>query len=258
MMQTGVENASPAYVDRSFRCLLTATTSEIGGDTARGFAENMRPYGVQDCIGINGLNPGSVGVWLAALLASPRRLSRTEAVRYARMARHLAAASRLRASRASAREPPSPEAVLDPKGRLVHAEGDAKPATAREALRAAVVAFDKARGPLRRRAPDDAVLSWRVLVQSRWSLLDQFESDGRRFVVAQVNPLTTTSPTALTPRERQVLTYLGLGYSTKVIAYELGISDTTVRVLLSHAASKLGLGSRSELCAWAERFRASE
>jgi len=92
-----------------------------------------------------------------------------------------------------------------------------------------------------------------VLVQSRWSLLDEFDRDGQCYVVARVNPLRATRPAVLTPRERQVLAYLGLDYSTKVIAYELGISDTTVRVVLSHAATKLGLRSRQALRDWAAR-----
>jgi len=52
---------------------------------------------------------------------------------------------------------------------------------------------------------------------------------------------------SLTERERQVVSYLALGHTTKETAYVLGISDATVRVLLSRAAAKLGTVSRPEL-----------
>ena len=41
--------------------------------------------------------------------------------------------------------------------------------------------------------------------------------------------------------------FLALGHSTKVIAYELGISDSTVRVLLRRVRNKLSVSTRAEL-----------
>ncbi len=55
------------------------------------------------------------------------------------------------------------------------------------------------------------------------------------------------SPEALTDRERQVIRCAKFGHHNKLIAYELGISDSTVRVLIARAASKPGLRGRSEL-----------
>jgi DNA-binding NarL/FixJ family response regulator len=43
--------------------------------------------------------------------------------------------------------------------------------------------------------------------------------------------------------------YVALGHSTKLIAYELGISDSTVRVFLSRAMLRLGVASRDALVA---------
>jgi DNA-binding CsgD family transcriptional regulator len=48
----------------------------------------------------------------------------------------------------------------------------------------------------------------------------------------------------LTVRERQVVSCLARGLSTKEVAFSLGIADATVRVLLARAASKLGVRSR--------------
>ena len=57
----------------------------------------------------------------------------------------------------------------------------------------------------------------------------------------------------LTERERQVVAFLALGRSTKEIAYVLGISDSTTRVLLGRAAARLGVRSRDELVRVATR-----
>lgn len=63
----------------------------------------------------------------------------------------------------------------------------------------------------------------------------------------------TTSPLAdqLSERERQVLTLLGRGYSTKRIAATLSISPKTVSTFRSRLLSKLGLSSTAELIRYA-------
>src|SRR6266481_4745371 len=45
-------------------------------------------------------------------------------------------------------------------------------------------AIDRARGRLRHDTPEETVALWKVLVGGRWSLVDHFERDGRRYVVA--------------------------------------------------------------------------
>ena len=67
------------------------------------------------------------------------------------------------------------------------------------------------------------------------------------YVVARRNDVRLPRPDALSPRERQALGFAVLGDSNKLIAYELGISASTVGVLLHRAAQKLGCHSRVEL-----------
>ena len=56
----------------------------------------------------------------------------------------------------------------------------------------------------------------RPLVASRWSLLDDFDTDGRRFVVAVENSPPTRPPrTDLSEREHQVMTQAHLGHTDK-------------------------------------------
>lgn len=116
-----------------------------------------------------------------------------------------------------------------------------------EALRAAVIRQDRAREPERRRDPDAASDAWTALVSGRWSLVDHFESGGRRFIVARRNPLGVSDPRALTERERAVAHLAALGKSNKLIAYELGLSTATVSTHLAAVIRKLRVSSRIDL-----------
>lgn len=84
----------------------------------------------------------------------------------------------------------------------------------------------------------------------RWSLVDKFDTDGKRFVVAIRNDPAYRDPRGLTRRERQIAELVGLGRTTKQISYALGVSDAAVTNCLAGAQHKLGLCSRSELAAF--------
>jgi DNA-binding NarL/FixJ family response regulator len=60
-------------------------------------------------------------------------------------------------------------------------------------------------------------------------------------------------PTALTPRELDVLRLIGAGEPNKSIAAALGISERTTRSHVSSILSKLELTSRTQAALWAER-----
>jgi DNA-binding NarL/FixJ family response regulator len=195
---------------------------------------------------VRAVNPDRSGCTIGVLTRAETPLARSTVTRWKRLSAHLAAGLRLRA-RLSAPTKPSAdgEAVLRPDGRVEHATGDAKATAARDALKAGARAVDRARGALRRRDADEAVEVWRGLVAGRWSLIDRFESDGRRYLVAHRNAPDVPDPRALTERERQVLGYADLGHPNKLIAYHLGLSPSTVGVLLVRARLKVrGLSGR--------------
>jgi DNA-binding CsgD family transcriptional regulator len=138
------------------------------------------------------------------------------------------------------------EAVLEPSGKVQDATGVAAEKTALEALKEAVRAIERVRA--RRRVEEGEMLSaWTPMQRARWTLVDTFESDGRRYMLARENAPSTLGPEALTARERQVVGFAALGHSSKLIAYELGIAYSTLGVLLARAAAKLGARSRAEL-----------
>jgi DNA-binding NarL/FixJ family response regulator len=60
------------------------------------------------------------------------------------------------------------------------------------------------------------------------------------------------SASALSEREREVLAMAAMGHHNKLIAYELGLAHSTVRVLLHRAAAKLGAACRRDAI---ERFQ---
>lgn len=167
----------------------------------------------------------------------PTETSLSTHPRYARLAAHIATGRRLKASIEEV------EAVLAPDGTVLHAELPAQ--GARDRLREAARAIDRAR--LSGTDPDEALELWSGLVDGRWSLVDRFESDGRRLLVARRNDPRRIDPRALTAMERAVLPYAAMGHPNKVIAYELGLSETSVANHVASVVEKLGLPSRAAL-----------
>lgn len=198
-------------------------------------------FGIDDFVGFNALDPTGRGCMVGVatkreVYANSRRDS------WQRLAAHVAAGNRLRKTlRGLAQDTADPtaaaEAVINPDGRVEHAVGDAEPREAREALRDALVRIDRARS--RSESPTSSVELWRALVSGRWSVVEHFERDGKRYYLAHKNDPELAADRGLTPRERQVFAYAELGHSDKLIAYTLGLSLSTVSTLLSNARRKL-------------------
>lgn len=205
------------------------------------FVSTWHAHGVRDCGGINAFDPSGTGVLISIPQPDVRRPSRAEATRWSRIAAHIVAGARLRDSLdAPGNVVERAEAVLSPGGRVLHAEPEAQSAAAQETLRAYARDIDRARGRLRHHDEDEALSLWRALIGGRWSLVDHFDSDGRRFVVARKNEPAVRDPRTLSRRERQVLAYALLGHPLKLIAYELGIGISTVAAHRASAMRKLG------------------
>jgi DNA-binding CsgD family transcriptional regulator len=169
-----------------------------------------------------------------------------------RVSTRLAASFRLQRTLQSKEPPPPPEAVLAPSGRVLHAEQPAQDRPIRDALSDACQSIERARTRKGRADGEISLSLWRSLVCERWTLVDSYERDGKRYVVARRSDVRMPLPNVLSPRERQALGFAALGDSNKLVAYELGISASTVGVLLFRAAQKLGCHSRAELL---QRFR---
>jgi DNA-binding NarL/FixJ family response regulator len=175
---------------------------------------------IADCVYVVAHSGTGLCVALGAGLAERRATTAAERARFARLAAHLGAGLRLRESLAAGE---SPRGVL------------------RDAVRS--------RAPVQPRDGTSAALDlWRGLITGRWSLVDRFETDGKRFIVAHPCDPAVGDPRALTPREREVAEHVGLGRPNKVIAYALGVSLAAVSNAVASACRKLGgLRGRSEL-----------
>ena len=219
----------------------------------------------KDALGVIALDIDGRGIQLIAPLPEVKRVGRAERSMFEMLAAHLSAGLRIRKALAdvdfakvsdgeSVDLPMGADAVLEPSTLNVsHAGDDARDASSLSALRAAAQRFERARGKLRKVNPEKALEIWRALVRGRWSMVDWFDTDNRRYILALPNPPRISDPRGLTQRESQVVAYAALGHTHKIIGYRLGVSRATATNALRSAMRKLGVKTQAQLV---ERFQA--
>jgi DNA-binding CsgD family transcriptional regulator len=212
------------------------------------FANFLHGLGIRDLTRILSRDPDSHVVAFTAPMPDFRGPTRKDLGRWARIMAHVSAGARLRRVFGPQKVDISvgAEAVLSTSGTLLHGHRQAQDADTREALRRATQAIDRARSKARSRE-DEALDLWQGLVAGRWSLVDRFDADGRRFVVARRNDPHIGDPRGLTLRERQVLAYAAMGHSLKLIAYTLGLSIGCVSGCRARAMGKFGLRTQAQV-----------
>ena len=213
----------------------------------------------RDTFVVAATDPHGRGFILAALPPQPTTIPERERERWRMLGAHLASGFRLRqglsheGALVASGLPGHAEAVLDPKDfRVTDASGAAREADAVETLRDAAVAVDRARGRLRKTDPEESLRMWWALLRGRWSLVDWFDTDGRRYVLAHPNSPNIGDPRGLNERETQVVTFATLGETNKMISYRLGVSESTVSRALDSAMHKLHAKTPAQLV---ERMR---
>jgi DNA-binding CsgD family transcriptional regulator len=219
-------------------------------------SQGLIRLGIRDSLTILGADTGGFATFLSAYRPAPIRPSARMVACWSRIASHLAAGFRVRrglsAAQAEVAGQPDPlvgsEAIVTPGGKIAHAEEPAKRACA--ALARAVIAVDRARAAQRRDDPDGALEAWRGLVEGRWSLVEHFDNDGQRFMVARKNDPDAVGPARLNLRERQVLACRARGLSLKLIAYDLGLSVPSISRTLKSGMAKLGISNDEQLACW--------
>lgn len=247
------EGARAAFLGKTGCMTLSSLLDAVPGSSAEPIAAHraaVARLGFADSFGIVGRNPDGTGICFGTTVEVGAVLPAHFLRQWTHVAAHLAAALRLRRSlERHATIDLDGESVIDPsRSRVEHAIGPAKSAPALATLRDAVRAVDRARTRrVRREDPLAATELWRGLVAGRWSLIERYDSDGRRFYVAHKNDPRAPELRALSTRERQVVAYAVQGHSNKLIGYELGLSKSTVVNHLTAAQKKLGVESRTEL-----------
>ncbi len=190
-------------------------------------------------------NNGVTGIFGG--LETKRTFRPSERAMYQMLSAHIKAGLRLRRrlqERTGAVDAPEDGAVLDASGRIVHADGEARDGT--EELTEYARRIDHARSAKSGRQ-EDALSVWQGLVQGRWSLVEKWDTDGKRFMLAHKNPEDVRDPRGLTPMETRVVGLAVRGYADKLIAYHLGLAEGTASSHLGSALRKLGISSRIEL-----------
>jgi DNA-binding NarL/FixJ family response regulator len=205
--------------------------------------QRARGVGSRDAAGFCVNDSVDHGFMVVSPAREPLLLPAQSSATVLRLGQHISTGLRLqRVISGAALDDPAVEAIFDDAGRPQHTGGMARTDDALARLRDVVA----------QRSRTDAFAlendsAWEALCAGRWSLVDRFDSDGRRFVVAYRNPPGVLDPRRLTPREESVAALAALGHSNKEVAVTLGITASTVATLLAAALAKLGLVSRTQL-----------
>ncbi|MCB9617261.1 MAG: helix-turn-helix transcriptional regulator [Sandaracinus sp.] len=241
--------ASPEAVHRFFRfgpscgSFADALAETTGDEPLEEQGRAMwRAAGCEDLFVVRVAGPP--GRFLHVTIPRERFLGRTSErtrTRWSRVAAHLSAAYRLRTVLGDVDARFGSEGSEGSEGSAVLHE------SAQQKLRRSIRARERARGELGVDDPDRALEIWRGLVDGRWSLVDEYEEDGRRYVVARRNPLGTKDPRGFTEREHEVAELLANGASTKEVAYALGISVAAVGAHVKALVTKVGARNRTHL-----------
>lgn len=249
-------------VPRAFFDLLMKSAVHVGGFTQTAppqliehFTRFGPPRGIHDSFSVFVQDGEGWGLDITA--PTEMRVEVVPRVRgiWKRVGVHLASGMRLRRRLRRARA--VRDAVLSPSGTITHAEGDLRRnRSAREALVAAVRDVERARTARERADPERALELWKGLVAGEWSLVDQWESDGRRYLAAYRNRPELRDPRGLTPLESLVLRYASLACSNKEIAFTLGISLASVESAVRQLLRKLRCRRRSDLVTFADPAQA--
>lgn len=84
---------------------------------------------------------------------------------------------------------------------------------------------------------------WAALLGGQFRVVDQFDTEGRRYLIAERQP----SGGPLSAADREMLAARARGTQLKVIAFDLGVSESTVSRRLQRAMARLGLRGQSDL-----------
>ncbi|MFO0547708.1 MAG: helix-turn-helix transcriptional regulator [Polyangiaceae bacterium] len=215
-----------------------AVTHRIETQAAAAWTSTLGHTEVRDSFNFQGADGAHALCVMVALREPTSPPPRTRAT-FLRVAVHLATALRLRSTIGEKRPIDDAAAIVSADGqRLLH-----KKAELDEEASHGLFALVKDSIEARRTSSGDSerLLSlWTGLLAGRWSLVDSFDTDGRRYWVAHENEPVVAEDRRLTRRERQVVTMLAAGHSDTMMAYALGLSLSTVRTHLERARKKLG------------------
>ena len=197
---------------------------------------------IRDALGVVSRDANGDGFVVAVGLDRTHSLAPKESRLLTRLATHVAASQRLRARTVS---PDAADAVLSAHGKILHLSDGAQ--HDRDALDVGRRRRDAAKKSTH--DADRALEIWQGLIAGRWSLVDHFDSDGKRFVLAMKNAPEVNPRSGLSALELRVSSLASMGHRDKEIAYALGVTMPSVAAALHRSRVKLKVGSRAALAA---------
>jgi len=228
---------------------LSEAAKRFDFQASRGTQLVAEATGIRDQLLVLAWDGPQCGCAFEAPVGRTLRFPARAAATLSRVARHVAAGRRLRRTLRTTADGTAldAEAVVNDRGQLLHAEGEAREPKTSNLLACAAKRLFTDRARLEQSAPDEALRLWNALVDGRWSLVDTVDSDGKRLLLVRENRMQLPEPTALTPDERYVVALFARGHSLRLVCYELGLAPATVSERLQRALKKLGIKSRMEL-----------
>jgi DNA-binding CsgD family transcriptional regulator len=231
----GIKHLGPTYVCHTFLNGSFGPGSDFAGwdEIPPVLDGSLKAAGAQETSAVRCVELDGAGVWFVSFRKSRFRPSSAEWRLMARVQREITLAHRLR-RKLSAPVPAvsMADAILDSSGHVLHAAGRARDPAEREALTNAV-----------RRGKTVACSS----ESQTWILVDGDRVGEAGRVLAFTGQPMPPGLKLLSSREREVVGRALARQTNKEIAYELGLADATVRVLMLRATRKLGARTRGEL-----------
>jgi DNA-binding NarL/FixJ family response regulator len=235
--------------------VVCASLSELGLPSS----PEQRALGVPELFGLQVTDNTGLGMCLLFALPAPIRMRRQTREHWHAVTQHVRAALRLRHALSTDGLWQRAAAVIEPgrdRGAVRAARGAASARSVQARLRHMASKIDKARTRAARQDGAAAVEAWPALVDGRWTLVEHFDSDGRRYYLAMENEPEAASLIALTDKEQLVARYAADGLSNKAIIDKLGMSEAMIAGYLRSAMHKLRVRKRAELAAIADEMAA--
>lgn len=204
------------------------------------------PPGASDSLCMHGAVNFSEGFHLCLLRRDGSTIGGRKRRYLDHLAGHLAAGYRVqRALAGVGTDAITTMAVASPSGRVLDARGRMRERGARRTFAESVRQLDRARCRRMGKEPNEAARLWMAFVDGEYSLVETFDSDGQRMILAVRT--RTNHAARLTSQERIVVEQVAQGHANKEIGATLGISSSTVAVHLHLAMKKLGFRDRQSL-----------
>ncbi|KIG13839.1 hypothetical protein DB30_07494 [Enhygromyxa salina] len=207
---------------------------------------------MSDLFGVRATLESCKGCCLLFELREPSVMQHAKRKHWSRVAMHMRSALRFRQALGEGDLWSLIDAVIDPNapgGKFLYVNPAAMAAGAREQVRCATSAIERARSSRNRANERHTLDAWSELVDGRWTIVERVDTDNRRFYLALRNPELEPRRT-LSRRQIAVVRALLSGETLAAVASSWGRSTAAIYSLLRAAKRSLNLQSREELVAF--------